>query len=63
MLRMVLSDMDGTLLDDNKKLPDNFDFFMKKLKENNITFCAASGRGYHSLKATFKGYYKDKRLL
>lgn len=63
MLRLVLSDMDGTLLDDNKNLPDNFDFFMKKLKENNITFCAASGRGYHSLKGTFKDYYKDMLFI
>lgn len=63
MLKLVLSDMDGTLLDDNKNLPSNFDYFMSKLKENNIIFCAASGRGYHSLKKSFESYYKEMLFI
>lgn len=47
---LVVSDLDGTLLPEGQKAlnPEVFDR-IRKLKEKNIAFCAASGRSYGSL--------------
>lgn len=49
-----VSDLDGTLLPEgNKEInPEVFDC-IRKLKDNNIAFCAASGRSFGSLKELF----------
>lgn len=31
MIKLIATDMDGTLLDDNKQLPQNFDNIVKRL--------------------------------
>ena len=31
MIKLIATDMDGTLLDDNKQLPKNFDNIVKRL--------------------------------
>ena len=46
MIKLIASDMDGTLLDGNGKLNEEFFHVFKKLKKNNIIFAAASGRQY-----------------
>ncbi len=56
MIKLILSDMDGTLLDEEAKLPAEFDAMMKKLSERGVMFAPASGRQYHSLVDTFPGY-------
>lgn len=48
-IKLVVSDMDGTLLNSKGKVSTKFFSLFKKLKENNITFCAASGRQYYSI--------------
>jgi len=48
-VKLIVSDMDGTLLDSNHKMSDLFFEQFKKLKEKNIKFVAASGRQYHSI--------------
>ena len=48
-IKLVVSDMDGTLLNSKGKISNQFFELFKKLQENNITFCAASGRQHNSI--------------
>ena len=54
MIKLVASDVDGTLVPDGtfEINPEIYDV-IKKLKEKGITFVAASGRQYASLKKLF----------
>ena len=36
MIRLIATDMDGTLLDSKKQLPPDFDVVMRKLYERDI---------------------------
>ncbi|MGG7144505.1 HAD family hydrolase [Clostridium nigeriense] len=59
MIKLIASDMDGTLL--NKKDEINEEFFevFNKLKEKNIIFAAASGRQYYNLLKRFERISDD----
>ncbi|MGJ8743773.1 HAD family hydrolase [Polaribacter sp.] len=48
-VKLVVSDMDGTLLNSNGKVSDSFFTLFQQLKKQNIHFCAASGRQYFSI--------------
>ena len=48
-IKMVVSDMDGTLLNSNHQVSDQFFDIFKGLKSQGITFVAASGRQYNSI--------------
>ncbi|MEX1189833.1 MAG: HAD family hydrolase [Bacteroidia bacterium] len=53
MIQLVVTDLDGTLLNDNKELPSNFWGIEKKLRELGIVFAVASGRPYESMRRIF----------
>lgn len=59
MIRLVATDMDGTLLDGNRELPPDFDEVMKQLWEKDIYFAIASGRSYATLKQQFCKHIKE----
>lgn len=44
MIKLVVSDLDGTLLDDLKNVSEKNKLAISKLEENNIKFCIATGR-------------------
>jgi Cof subfamily protein (haloacid dehalogenase superfamily) len=48
-VKLVVSDMDGTLLNTKGEVSAEFFNLFKKLQEKNITFCAASGRQHNSI--------------
>jgi len=48
-VKLVVSDMDGTLLNSKHEVSPLFFQLFDKLKEQNIHFCAASGRQYNSI--------------
>lgn len=48
-IKMVVTDMDGTLLNSKHEVSDRFFRAFEKLKAKNIVFVAASGRQYHSI--------------
>jgi len=48
-VKLVVSDMDGTLLNSKGEVSSLFFELFEKLKENKIVFCAASGRQYNSI--------------
>lgn len=56
MIKMIFSDMDGTLLDGRGALPDWFDALAAELAQRGVQFVPASGRQYFSLADTFSRY-------
>ncbi|MFO6505242.1 Cof-type HAD-IIB family hydrolase [Corynebacterium freneyi] len=54
-LRLVVVDMDGTLLDDAGELPADLPRILDRLKADGITFAPASGRQYATLRDMFGG--------
>ena len=62
MIKIIFSDMDGTLLNDRSQLPAGFDDLMLELKARNVIFAPASGRQYFSLLRSF-GKYEDDFLF
>ena len=59
MVKLVIVDLDGTFLDDNKQMSPEFPKVFKALKEKGVQFCAASGRQLASIKEQFKEYQDD----
>lgn len=59
MIKLIATDMDGTLLNAKGQLPKEFLNILNKLIEKNIKFVVASGRSYVNLKEIFKEM-KDK---
>lgn len=53
MIRMIASDLDGTLLEPVEHLPDGLFEVLEKLDRLGITFVAASGRQYDNLRRLF----------
>ncbi len=48
-VKMVVTDMDGTLLNSNHEVSSRFFALFAELKKHNILFAAASGRQYRSI--------------
>ena len=59
MIRLIFSDMDGTLLDENGSLPEGFGDLYRRLRERGIRFAPASGRQYSSLARTFAPWQEE----
>ena len=63
MIKMITSDMDGTLLAGKhwptRRLPHDFGEVLDKLDALGVRFLAASGRTYPSVRANF-GEYADR---
>ena len=53
MIRMIVADMDGTLLDSRKRLPQDLFPLIRQLRDRNVRFVVASGRQYYNLEAQF----------
>ena len=59
MVKLILTDMDGTLLDEAGRLPQGFDAMIAELRKRGVLFGAASGRQYFSLLESFAKYRDD----
>ena len=55
--------MDGTLLDDDGRVPEGFDTVIGQLRERGVIFAPCSGRQYFSLLDSFKGYEDEFLFL
>ena len=53
MIKLIITDMDGTLLHDDKSMPAGTFDLIHALHARGITFAAGSGRQYASLKDSF----------
>lgn len=59
MIKLIATDMDGTLLDDKGRIPEDFVTVFNKLKDIGIKFVVASGRPYPTLYENFKPISDD----
>lgn len=55
MIKLIATDMDGTLLDSESRLPAELPQVLDALEARGVLFCAASGRPYGSLLREFEG--------
>lgn len=51
--KLVVTDMDGTLLDDDHTIPQSFWPILERLQRHNVVFAPASGRQLHTLLEQF----------
>lgn len=56
MIKMIVSDMDGTLLNSKKELPEDFIDLYRQMDEAGIRFVAASGRQFFTLREGFSHF-------
>lgn len=63
MVKLVITDMDGTLLTSDGKIPEEFWSVHKKMKEKGIVFSVASGRPYYNLKEQFSKIKDDMLFI
>ncbi|MGI5959734.1 MAG: HAD family hydrolase [Massiliimalia sp.] len=54
MIRLIASDLDGTLLDDQKRIPPEFFPTVKEWSQKGVLFAAASGRSYPKVEEEFR---------
>ncbi len=59
MIKLIVSDMDGTLVNDEKQIDEEIYEVLPRLKEKGIRFVVASGRQYPSLRNDFREHIKD----
>lgn len=52
-IRLVVSDLDGTLLNEKSQLPAEFPQLVRKLAERDVLFATASGRNWESQRSFF----------
>lgn len=64
MIKLIASDLDGTLLyqRDNSVSEEMFDM-IREMKQKGIIFAAASGRQYHNLKKLFAPVWEDMAFI
>lgn len=63
MVKLIISDLDGTLLDENKNLPKDFDEMYVALEKKGILFVPASGRQCDNLKKVFNKYKNNMAFI
>jgi len=62
-IRLIAADLDGTLLDHDKELHDDFWPLVHELTRRGILFVPASGRQYQSLTRTFAGIADEAAFI
>lgn len=63
MIKLIATDMDGTLLNDEKKIDKIFWEVHKKLTEKGIYFVVASGRQYFNIRKNFENINKNLIIM
>ncbi|CAM3697548.1 HAD family hydrolase [Erysipelothrix urinaevulpis] len=56
MIKLFVSDMDGTFLDENSQVPKDFEQFLDEIENNDKHFVLASGRSLYNMKDKVKDY-------
>lgn len=62
-IKMVVTDMDGTLLNSNHEVSKHFFNLFEKMKQKGILFVAASGRQYHSMLSKLEPIKNDMLFI
>ena len=61
-IKLIAADMDGTLLDSAKQLPEGLFPLIRALRRRGIRFAPASGRQYYTLYRQF-GEIADRKSV
>ena len=48
MIKLIATDLDGSLLNDAKQTPADLDWVLEKLEEMGVAFAAVTGRNFHA---------------
>lgn len=59
MIKLIATDMDGTLLNSNKEITENTYNIIQKILDRNIIFVAISGRSLNNIKYAFNKFHDD----
>lgn len=59
MIKLIATDMDGTLLDSRKRMPEDILSVVRALREKGASFIIASGRQYASLRRDLEALAGD----
>ena len=59
MIKLIATDMDGTLLDSKKRMPADILPVIRALKEQGVSFVIASGRQYAALRRDLRELADD----
>lgn len=62
MVKLIATDMDGTLLNSNHEIPNDFRETISALKEKDVMFAISTGRNYLDISYKFDDY-KDELLF
>lgn len=62
-LRLVVTDMDGSLLDGEGRLPSRLDDVLARMREHGVVLVPASGRQLDNLRATFGAAIADSPVI
>lgn len=62
-VKLVVTDMDGTLLNSKHEVSSNFFALFNELKKKDIHFIAASGRQYHSIAHKLNSIKNDITII
>lgn len=63
MIKLIATDMDGTLLDSQKRMPADILPVIRALKDRDVSFVIASGRQYAALKRDLSNLADDVIFL
>lgn len=63
MIKLIATDMDGTLLNDNNEISKDFYKVFEELKKKDVIFAAASGRQYYNLLKRFEDVADDMMFI
>ncbi len=63
MIKLIVTDLDGTLLDDQKTVDPSFWEIHRKLVDRGVIFIAATGRQYYKIEKLFSNILEDIILL
>ena len=63
MIKLIVSDMDGTLLNDEKQIDKRIYSLLPKMREEGIRFVVASGRQYPSLARDFQEHLPEITVI
>ena len=63
MIKLIVSDMDGTLLNDEKQIDKRIYSLLPKMRQEGIRFVVASGRQYPSLARDFQEHLPEITVI
>lgn len=63
MIKLIVTDLDGTLFTTEKHLPPDFDTIVHQLKQKGIAFAVATGRNFEGIKSYFADKINDMYFI